>query len=76
MPRFIYTKSLRRLFSWVVMLDGLQTENRTLHELVQYQEIKINVLKARVKSLETERDILISDSLQKDADPSSDFGEK
>ena len=58
------------------MLDGLQTENKDLHELVQLQETRINVLKAKVKSLETERDILISDSLQKDADPSSDFGEK
>jgi len=58
------------------MLDGLQTENKDLHELVQLQEIRINVLKVKVKELETERDILISDSLQKDADPSSDFGEK
>ena len=57
------------------MLDGLQIENKTLFDLVQLQEIRINVLKARIKSLETERDILISDSLQKDADPSSDFGE-
>ncbi|KKM16258.1 hypothetical protein LCGC14_1687660 [marine sediment metagenome] len=58
------------------MLDGLQTENKNLYELVQLQETRINVLKAKVKRLETERDILISDSLQKDADPSSDFGEK
>ena len=58
------------------MLDGLQTENKALHELVQLQEIRINVLKAKVKSLETERDILISDSLQKDADPLSDFLKK
>ncbi len=58
------------------MLDGLQIENKTLFDLVQLQEIRINVLKVKVKELETERDILISDSLQKDADPSSDFGEK
>jgi len=58
------------------MLDGLQIENKTLFDLVQLQETRINVLKAKVKQLETERDILISDSLQKDADPSSEILQK
>jgi len=58
------------------MLDGLQIENQTLFDLVQLQETRINVLKAKVKQLETERDILISDSLQKDADPSSGAAQK
>ena len=53
------------------MLDGLQTENRTLFDLVQLQEVRINRLKDRVKQLETERDILISDSLEKDEGASS-----
>ena len=58
------------------MLDGLQTENRALFDLVQLQEKRINFLKVKVKELETERDILISDSLQKDADPFSGGAKK
>ena len=76
MPRFILSHPIAVVFLWTVMLDGLQTENKALHELVQLQEIRINVLKVKVKELETERDILISDSLQKDADPSSEILEK
>ena len=58
------------------MLDGLQVENRTLFDLVQLQEKRINVLKAKVKQLETERDILISDSLEKDEGGPSGAGQK
>ena len=57
------------------MLDGLQTENRTLHELVALQEKRINFLKDRVKQLETERDILLSDSLEKDEGGPSGAGQ-
>jgi len=53
------------------MLDGLQTENRTLHELVALQEKRINFLKDRIKVLQNEVDILISDSLEKDEGASS-----
>ena len=58
------------------MLDGLQTENRTLHELVQLQEIRINVLKSKVKQLETERDILLSELAEKAEDAPSGFSQK
>ncbi len=58
------------------MLDGLQIENRTLFDLVQLQEIRINVLKVKVKEFETERDILISQLLEKDADSSSGAAQK
>ena len=57
------------------MLDGLQVENRTLFDLVQLQEKRINVLKAKVKQLETEIDILISDSLEKDEGGPSGAGQ-
>jgi len=58
------------------MLDGLQIENKTLFDLVKYQEIRINFLKAKLKQAETERDIAISQSLEKLEDPSSEFCEK
>ncbi len=70
------TPSDHRVFYWVVMLDGLQIENKTLFDLVQLQERRIVVLKAKVKQLQNEIDILISDSLEKDEDPSSEFCEK
>jgi len=58
------------------MLDGLQIENKTLFDLVQLQETRINVLKAKVKQLQNEIDILISDSLQKDEGASSGILQK
>ncbi len=58
------------------MLDGLQIENKTLFDLVQLQEQRINVLKARTKEMQTEIDILLTKLLEKDADPSSDFCRK
>ena len=76
MPRFTFGLALSGAFSWIDMLDGLQTENRTLHELVQYQEIRINVLKSKVKQLETERDILLSEKCEKAEDAPSGFSQK
>ena len=58
------------------MLDGLQIENKTLFDLVQLQERRIVFLKARVKELETERDILLSELCEKDEDPSSGAAQK
>jgi len=59
------------------MLDGLQldenlkVENETLFDLCRLQERRITVLKAKVKQLQNEIDILISDSLEKDEGASS-----
>ena len=58
------------------MLDGLQTENRALFDLVQLQEKRINFLKAKLKEMETERDILLTQLVEKDADPSSGAAQK
>jgi hypothetical protein len=61
------------------MLDGLQldeklrVENETLFDLVRLQERRIVVLKDKVRELEKERDILLSELCKKDEDPSSDF---
>jgi hypothetical protein len=57
------------------MLDGLQIENKTLFDLVQLQETRINRLKERVKELENERDILLSELCEKDAKAASGGGE-
>ena len=64
------------------MLDGIQldknlkAENQTLFDLVQLQERRITVLKAKVKQMQNEIDILISDSLEKDEGASSGAGQK
>ena len=58
------------------MLDGLQIENKTLFDLVQLQERRVAFLKARVKELETERDLLLTKLLEKPEDPSSARDEK
>ncbi len=58
------------------MLDGLQIENKTLFDLVQLQERRCVFLKARVKELETERDLLLTKLLEKPEDPSSARDEK
>ena len=58
------------------MLDGLQIENKTLFDLVQLQERRCVFLKARVKELETERDILLSELAQKAEDAPSGFLQK
>ena len=64
------------LFYWATMLDGLQIENKTLFDLVQLQERRVAFLKARVKELETERDILLSELAQKAEDAPSGFLQK
>ena len=64
------------------MLDGLQLdenlkiENETLFGLVQLQERRIVVLKSKVRQLETERDILLSELAEKGEDAPSGFCEK
>ena len=58
------------------MLDGLQIENKTLFDLVQLQEIRINVLKARAKEMQTEIDLLLTKLLEKPEDAPSEFLQK
>lgn len=58
------------------MLDGLQLENKTLFDLVQLQETRINYLKVKVKDLETQLSTSLRQSDEKDADPSSGAAKK
>jgi hypothetical protein len=64
------------------MLDGLQldenlkVENETLFDLVRLQERRIVVLKDKVKKLENERDILLSELCEKDAKAASGAAKK